>query len=1061
LFGSLATRRVLPNQSITDEKGAMKSRPLISFAGSLCCGLLLMAVALVSALVSAEESVVVSAEQDSVLNGDRAAEGVRFFNAQIAPILERRCYACHSHESGKAKGGLVLDSRQGWEKGGSEGAAIVPGKPDESLLMAAIRYESYEMPPDEPLSADEVTLLEKWIAIGAPDPRESKTAAIDPTKLWALQPISKPVVPTVTDASWPRDDLDAFILAKLDEAGLHPVGSADRYTLLRRLTFDLTGLPPTPEEIAAFVHDPDPRAYERAVDRLLESPGFGDQWARHWFDLSCYADLADVQGDVLIRDAWRYRDYVIGALNADKPLDRFIHEQIAGDLLPYEDDEQQRTQMIATGFLAIGPWTLQNYIKGQLAADVVDHQIDRIGRTFLGQTISCARCHDHKFDPIPTADYYALAGIFHSTLTTSYDGPGVWSQIHQVKLPMSARATSEFQRLSSEIGARQQALQVERAELQRLDDQSRFSQQAASNQANSLTLQSGLNANQEGREYRVGFDAGPSAWATGSQATTEQDGLVIQVLRADGTVLAYHVHRPRAWSGTGDAQRLDAASFVYTGDGTGHVTVHITSSDYTGRFSAAIDNLTVTELGTSQVVFAETFDAFQLGGIEAQQADTGLPVYAQCSLPSWRGGGINHSHVVELSGDRLPRADDVGQEPGATSDNRAGRNFALQIFSGPAIASENGRIAEIDRELARIRQRLNDARPDRMEALAVQDVDQPIDSPIYRRGDFQSLGDVVPRGFLSAVPVSEHHAIPASTSGRLQLAQWLTDPGNPLTSRVLVNRIWHHLFGNGLVRSVDYFGVHGETPSHPELLDFLANRFRDDDQWSLKKTIRRIVLSRTYQLGSPYHATADEIDPDNRLLSHMPRRRLAAESIRDAMLAASGQLDTGRGGPSLGLELDGNIVGLGGNVNPPSWAGKIADDVMNRRSVYLPFKRERPVGHLEILSIFDFPHPSDITGARPHTTVATQALFLLNSPFVKQQAKTLAERVCAEHGDDELQRIQRLYLLTISRPAALDEIEMTRAFLDQCTRDLSGDRLAAWTQLCHAMLGSNAFLFCE
>lgn len=1003
----------------------------------------------------------VSAEDGQGTPGDQATEGIAFFETQIAPILERRCYSCHSHESGKAKGGLVLDSRHGWEKGGSEGAAIVPGKPEESLLLAAVRYESYEMPPDDPLSANEIAMLEKWIAMGAPDPREPTTAEIEPEQLWALRPILKPMVPKVKDSDWPRDDLDAFILARLEDVGLDPASRANRYTLLRRVTFDLTGLPPTPNEIAAFLNDPDEDAYEKVVDRLLQSPGFGDHWARHWFDLSCYADLADIQGNVLIRHAWRYRDYVIGALNSDKPLDRFIHEQIAGDLLPYESIAQRREQLIATGYLAIGPWTLQNYIKGQLAADVVDHQIDRIGRTFLGQTLSCARCHDHKFDPMPTADYYALAGIFHSTLTTRYDGPGVWSQIHHVALPTSPAAAAEFEQLAEVIRRQQHELGIELAKLQRHEEEHRFKQKVVSNQANSLTLESGLSANEAGREYRVSFVAGPSVWSGAGQATTEQDGLALQVLRKDGTVLAYHVHRPQAWSGEADAQRLNPSSFVYTGDGAGDVTLHVVSSDFTDRFSGAIDDLMIEDSRTNRVLFTEDFDTFQLGGLAGKQADTGLPVYAQCTLSGWTGGGLNHSHVVDVSDATAGNASEGQVENNEAGRTSTHRNLALQIFSGPAVAPTNPRIAELAAELHRLTQQLSDARPDHAQALAVQDIDHPRDAPIYRRGDFQSPGDVVPRGFPEAVSVSQDYEIPATTSGRLQLAHWLTDPGNPLTSRVLVNRIWHHLFGNGLVRSVDYFGVHGETPSHPELLDFLAVRLLNDDKWSLKKTIRHLVLSRTYQMASAHSATAAELDPDNRLLSHMPRRRLIAESIRDSMLAASGQLDPGRGGPSLGLEIQDNIAGLGGNVNPPTWVGKIAGYVKHRRTVYLPLTRERPLGELEILSVFDFPHPSDITGARPNTTVATQALFLLNAPFVKQQATNLAERLRAELPNDERVRINRLYLLTLGRPATLDEVETAWSFLDSCTVELSGDRSAAWEQLCHAVLGSNEFLFRE
>ncbi|MEO1998082.1 MAG: DUF1553 domain-containing protein, partial [Planctomycetaceae bacterium] len=510
--------------------------------------------------------------------------------------------------------------------------------------------------------------------------------------------------------------------------------------------------------------------------------------------------------------------------------------------------------------------------------------------------------------------------------------------------------------------------------------------------------------NENGCEYRVTCAAGPSAWANASQATADGDGLVLQVLRSDGTVLAWHVHRPDVWSGQVDAQKFAPASFVYTGDGTGDVTLHITSSDYTGRFGGAIDDLSIVESGTSRVVFAEDFDQCQVGSVKGKQAATGLRVYAKCTIPGWTGAGINHSHVVDIG---------QGDKP----------DFVLQIYSGPAGASGNPRMADIHHELERLGRRLASRRPDRARALAVKDIESPRDSPIYRGGDFQSLGDVVPRGFVDAVSVSRTYDIPSESSGRVQLADWLTDSENPLTSRVLVSRIWHHLFGKGLVRTVDYFGVHGEAPSHPQLLDFLAVRMRGKDRWSLKRTVRRMLLSRTYQMASTHNAMAAEVDPENRLLWRMPRRRLTAESIRDAMLAASGQLDPGRGGPSLGLELKGNINGLGGNVNPPTWAGKIADYVRNRRSIYLPFKRERPLGDLEILSVFDFPHPSDIIGARSETTVATQALFLLNAPFVKQQASRLAERLMRDEPRGERTRINRLYLLTISRPALADEIE--------------------------------------
>ena len=1015
------------------------------------------------------------ASADEVTEDAADDQGVEFFETQIAPILKRRCYQCHSHESGKAKGGLVLDSRHGWEKGGSEGAAITPGKPGESLLMEAVRYESYEMPPDKKLPASEIALLEKWIAMGAPDPRKSKAPKVDPEKLWALQPIGNPAVPVTKDTKWARDDLDAFVLARLEAEGLAPAADADRYTLLRRVTFDLTGLPPTPEEIEAFVSAKSDRAFENVVDRLLDSPGFGDHWARHWFDLSCYADLADIQGNVLIRDAWRYRDYVIAAFNSDKPLDRFIHEQIAGDLLPFESDEQRREQIIATGYLAIGPWTLQNYIKKQLDADVVDHQIDRIGRTFLAQTISCARCHDHKFDPVPTADYYALAGIFHSTLTTSYDGPGVWSAITEVRLPNLKRSPddqAQRQKMLADLRSQRQTFQAELTSL--------LIKIPGGSDANVLTLRKPIAANDKDTNYELSFDAGPSVWAGATQRTTAADGLQIDLLREDGSVLVGFRHAPGPWSGTKNAQRLKPVRFTYTGDGTGSVRIRITSATPgSSKFGGAIDDLVVAKLATSfgkqketrsvsegpdtpddvdpsltrRVIFEDDFNDLQHRPIKGTQADTKLTVFAKAIVPGWTGGGLNHSHAVDLgNGD-----------------------YAIQFYGGgekglaaarpvtPAEKKAHARAVELNKQLKGLAAKVAQAEKGNASehALAVRDVDDPADSPIYRRGDFQNLGDIVPRGFLSAVSTSTSYSVPHGTSGRLQLARWLTDSQNPLTSRVLVNRIWHHVFGQGLVRTVDYFGVHGESPSHPELLDFLATRMREEDGWSLKKTIRRMVLSRTYRMASTHNASAAGADPDNRLMWQMPRRRLTAESIRDAMLAASGQLDPNRGGPSLGLELKGNIRGAGGNVNPPTWGNKVPDYVKNRRTVYLPFLRKRPARELEILSVFDFPHPNDIIGARPNTTVATQALFLLNAPFVKQQAAALAERLSKHEPEDERARIDRLYLLTTSRPAASDEIETALSFLDQCTDDLKGNRRAAWTQLCHAMLGSNGFLFRE
>ena len=991
-----------------------------------------------------------------------AEEPDAFFVERVLPILEQRCLECHSHAAGKAKGGLVLDSKSGWQIGGSSGPAIVATKPEESLLVSAIRYEGHEMPPDQKLPDEEIEILVRWIASGAADHRQAQRPETDPAKLWALRPIELSAVPTPSNPAWCLDHADAFVLEKLDRAGLTPAVESPRNLWLRRVTLDLTGLLPTASELEAFALDASDRAEETVVHRLLASQAFGDHWGRHWLDLACYADLADIQGDVLIRDAWRYRDYVIEAFNKDKPLDRFIREQIAGDLLDYTDEQQHREQIVATGFLAIGPWTLQNYIKGQLAADVVDHQIDKIGKTFLGQTLACARCHDHKFDPVPTADYYALAGIFHSTKTTSYDGPGVWSQISHAILPVTPADQTAFDRLTVELDQRKKQLSIELERLHKQDASTRFTQRLEDDQANAITLENGLDANQEGKRYRVSFSVGPSVWADASQATQASDGVLLQVLRSDGTVLAYHTAQPGAWSSQENSQTFQPTAFEYQGDGTGPIKLHLISMAYTGRFGGAIDDLSIASISDGKSIFQEDFSDCQLGSAQGLQAHTGKRVYAKCSIPRWTGNGINHSHAVDCG---------TEQEP----------NIAIQLYSGSPRATADPRAGQIERELLALDQRLQDARPDQQRAIALADLPEPADCRIYQRGDFQSLGDRIPRGFVGAVPVSTQYGITKGQSGRLQLAQWLTDPSNPLTSRVMVNRIWKELFGQGLVRTVDYFGVHGEQPSHRELLDFLANRLQFDDAWSIKKTIERLVLSQTYRMSSTHDPKAASIDPDNRLLWHMPRRRMTAESIRDSILTLSGQLDPRRGGPSLGLHLEGNIAGLGGNVNPPTWVGKIDPQVRNRRSVYLPLKRERPSGELEILSVFDFPHPNDITGQRSNSTVATQALFLINAPMIKEQALKMAEHWIARVPEDDAERYRQLILAAYSRSvdhglatndatrSELDELTSAMEFLKFCKDSMmaSGDRsqeqatLAAWSELCHAILGSNEFMFYE
>ncbi|MDR3632516.1 MAG: PSD1 and planctomycete cytochrome C domain-containing protein [Isosphaeraceae bacterium] len=817
------------------------------------------------------------ARADEPSSSDTAAE--RFFRDQALPVLRQYCFECHSHATKKAKGGLVLDSRSGWEQGGESGPAIVPGKPEESLLIQAVRYGDLEMPPKGKLPAAAIATLERWVKDGAADPRVPEPSASQAggagetgRNHWAFQPIrpeSPP--PRVHDSAWPLDDVDRYVLARLEERALRPAADADRYTWLRRVSLDLTGLPPTPQEIAAFRDDSSPRAHEHVVDRLLGSRAFGERWGRHWLDLVGYADQIGTANDIFAEHAWRYRDYVIDAFNADVPYDRFIHEQIAGDLLPHGSAEQRARQLVATGFLLLGDLAVVEADKAKLRIDVVDQQVDKVGRAFLGMTIACARCHDHKFDPIPQRDYYALAGIFHSTDSVRKAEWGVWSWPALADLPETEAQQTEREAREERHRQRVDALKADREHL---------------------------------REQKKGVDA----------------------------ALAKPANAP------GDDSARTAL-------------VHV-QNDLAAQL-AKLD---------STILHAEFFA------------------------------------------------------------------------------------------------------PARPRAFVVRDLAHPADMKITIRGNAHALGALVPRGYLRAASVGPAPSIPPAESGRRQLAGWIASPANPLTARVAVNRIWQKLFGEGIVRSVDYFGLRGEAPSHPELLDHLARRFVSGG-WSQKGLIRSLVLSRTYRQSSRSDARTSAADPDNRLFGRMNRRRLDAEALRDALLAVSGRLIACSGGPSLPLEYRENTGNLEkGAVNPPSFRlGRFRPEQEFVRTVYLPVIRSAPqAGPAELRNVFDFTQPAEFAGQRSITAVPTQALFLMNSKFMKDRAVDLARRV-VQGPNEEKARLEALWLRAFNRPITDAETSDARTFLSELRTELAGEKnpepeLRSWVELCHSLLASNEFL---
>ncbi len=646
------------------------------------------------------------------------------------------------------------------------------------------------------------------------------------------------------------------MLAKLAANGLAPSADARPGTLVRRLYFDLIGLPPTPEQVTEFVKDPSDKAFQQIVDRLLDSDQFGERWGRHWLDVVRYAESTGMERNYTYPEAWRYRDYVIEAFNSDKPFDRFIAEQVAGDLLNASDQDERNVNHVATGLLALGPKSLNERDKEKFAMDIVDEQIDVVSRAFLGLTASCARCHDHKFDPIPQAEYYQLAGIFRST-DTFYGTSG------------------------------------------------------------------GNGNRQSGRLLAL------------------RDNEVVPVNVSGGN------KKPKN---------------------------------------------TMRKL-TSQ--------------LKAQQK-------------------------------KLARADQQ-------------KSTKKQIQQTKTV------IARIQKQLKAARQQAAPStRNDENLVMGVRDGARPVDTEIRIRGEANERAQSVPRGFLTIATLADAPKIAGDRSGREELAQWLTQPENPLTARVAANRIWQHLFGNGIVRTVNNFGANGDRPSHPKLLDYLANRLTADD-WSVKSLIRLVVTSRTYRQASFPHDVAMDVDPENRLLWRMSPRRLEAEALRDAVLAVSGTLDLSPAEKSVVSKV-GN-----GDIGRTLKTGLFAVD-HTKRSVYLPIVRGVVP---EMLRIFDFPEPSIIAGSRDVTTIPTQALYMMNSPFVVEQSREMADRLLTER-DDDTDRIDLGYWLALGRSATSQEIARSLTFIDTTCEAIADDqrtqqdaRHMAWAGFCQVMLASAEFRYLE
>ena len=978
-----------------------------------------------------------------------------FFENHVAPLFAKHCYKCHSHQADEAEGSLMLDSRSGWMIGGDSGPALIPGSPEKSLLMRAVEYrdDALQMPPAGKLAKEQIAILRKWIAQGAYDPRVKESAGglghgdDGSARLWSLEPIEHSTPPSVKQHAWPANPIDQFILRKLEAAGLRPAQKANRYALLRRATFDLTGLPPTPEEIRAFLESDSPDAFGRAVDRLLASPHYGERWGRHWLDLARFADSNGADINYAYANAWRYRDYVVRAFNIDKPYDRFIHEQLAGDLLVCNDDEQRNEALTATGFLMIGPKMLAEVDTDKLLIDIVDEQLDVVGQTFLGMTFGCARCHDHKFDPITTRDYYAMAGIFKSTKVISRlrpsNGVSEWlerdlanpvtaAEIRRHELKV-AEIKQRIERLGGKPAAKSQQLEKKGAHravvVAGLPSLSSTTWAAWVRIHQPLNLDAVISATHAGADqgHSLGFHTGKTArhprivWNHGR-------GLHTIIVSPEPIALTewHHV------AATFDDQEKKLILYV------------------DGKVKALRDNVSTTPFSTLNVGRREASKDWTFRGDVDEVVVFGRALSADEIMLLANEKEVNEGLVLRWSFEQIHdkttiRDSSPGGHEGKLVGFTSGKQRLIAGRVGRGLSFGAGPLRMLQAELARME--ASAPKAERVMAVAAA---TPIDLPIHVRGNHLRLADKpVPRGVprVFAQTLEPAH-IRSQDNGRLQLANWITDPRHPLTSRVMVNRLWHWHFGQGLVRTPSNYGARGDTPSHPKLLDWLAAEFVRSG-WSIKHMHRLILTSSTYRQSSRRNAEAVIRDPENRLLARQNLRRLEAEAIRDALLSVSGSLDRGIGG-SLLESPNYQRVSMGPR-----------DPVYDkpRRSIYLPVIRVR--GY-HMFSIFDVVGSGQHLGRRPVTTVPQQALFMMNNPFVLRSSESLAERMRSEAKPSDTERLRALYLLMYGRPATEQETSTLLLNIAALRREIQAageNEHSLWTHIVHMMIAANEFVY--
>ena len=901
---------------------------------------------------------------------------LELFEKNARPLFAEKCQSCHNAKL--KSGGIDFSSPGAIKEAASMGIFGSPAEPEKSVIVQALSYQTQiKMPPQGKLPAETIAAIREWVAAGAPTPAVAVSAGnslegtgVRPVALrgvitdfdknfWSFKPISLSAPPVPNSKDWAVNPIDQFILANLEKNGLKPAPAADKTTLLRRATFDLTGLPPNEKELQDFLSDQSPKAFENVVDRLLASPRYGERWGRHWLDAMRYADSTGSDEDHRYPHAWRYRDYVVEAFNSDMPYNQFVREQLAGDILAVDPNSGVGYRgIVATGFLALGKKALAQKDLPLKRYDVVDDQIDVTAKAFLGLTVTCARCHDHKFDPIATRDYYQMAAIFASTL--SYAGGETGDPIQTPLAPSGefeafAQQWKDFNALEGKVAA---IIDFD-------EDAQKHRDQEASKIAASMLA-----------AYRV-YAKGEALDAVGADARW------VDYLK--------------------DANRPELA-----------------------KWRAATDQ-------NSQAVAAEYQEEFRRSAYQYDQ-----------DLSWWKGARSSFPKAGKVAGPR-PRM----------TAGKDGFFVAVWQDGGPLHRTREEQLASLPPEKAKEAEALLAQATELEKALPMKEVPMAcavkegdtMEQKIFVRGDYHNLGDPVERTVPAILRLSAPAPAVKTKSGRLELADWIVDPANPLPSRVMANRIWQGHFGDGIVRTPDNYGRLGERPSNPALLDYLAKTFMDGG-WSIKKMHRLIMVSSTYRMSAAYDESTKSKDPENRLISHFPRQRLSIEEIRDAYLAMGGDLDLTMGGT-----LD---PGVGTDGETSTGRISMSPEKTNRRSIYLPLRRSNlPT----LYTLFDFGDATTPDGHRNPTSVATQALFVMNSPLVIREAKNVVDSVLQRERQDK-RRVEQIYLRVLDRRPDASEIDQGLTYLTSLRSKWSqiGEE-QAWTSLTHALMASNEFIF--